>query len=515
MTDSNDIVIVIPEDKQCTCMICNKILKSKNALAGHIGAGHRVAFEDYLIKYFNNDIKPTCQTCGEPTRYVRGKYSFKRYCIAHANDARADWSRNNGYGARQDAGWKRGLTKETNDVVRRHSEWMKGENNPFYGKQHVGETAARLAESRKITSKITKEEFEQRKNGNYSICLDDYSAYKLLDTKNLNYKCTKCDKVYIASLIHNACLECVQNDRRKNTKLNKQIADVLKLSEEEFNRRIATRAEDFEVLTPYSDYQDHDISKLKIKCIHCSNVYEKTLFALVNGTICRICYPFSKEEKEINEFLESNNLKAVRNSRDIINPKELDFFISDKKLAIEFNGLYWHTENKKQENYHLNKTTACAEKGFRLFHIFSDEWHNKKDVIKSMILNRAGVSTHKIYARDCVVKETGTQEILRTFTDSTHISGHVQYTKAFYLEYRGQIVCALTLRRPFHDKYKDMIEIARFSSSLNTNIPGGFSKLFNKAVQWAKSEGYSGILSYADLRFGSGSVYEKNGMKLK
>ncbi len=356
MSETIDIVIQIPEDKKSFCEICQKQLKSPNALSGHLGAGHKVAFEDYLVKYYNNNIKPKCPICNEYTRYVRGKYSFKRYCIAHANEARSAWSKANGYGGKVDASWKKGLTKETNESIRRHSDWMKGKNNPFYGKKHTEEITKHLIESRKITSRLTLEEFETRKNGPLTICLDSYESYKDTTTRNLNYKCIKCDKTYIASFMFNNCQDCAKLERKNNIALNKKIADSLKLSEEEFNARIATRAEDFIVLTPYSEYTDHDISKLKIKCIHCDNVLERTLFTLVNGTICRVCCPYSKEEKEINEFLEANGITSIRNSRSIISPKELDFYIEAKNLAIEFNGLYWHVEDKKDQHYHLAKT---------------------------------------------------------------------------------------------------------------------------------------------------------------
>ena len=89
-------------------------------------------YDDYLVKHYNNGVRPHCAVCKNETRFISKNRSFKKYCIEHANQSRADWSKQNGYGANQDAGWKRGLTKENNDVIKKHSEWMTGENNPMH-----------------------------------------------------------------------------------------------------------------------------------------------------------------------------------------------------------------------------------------------------------------------------------------------------------------------------------------------------------------------------------------------
>ena len=61
------------------------------------------------------------------------------------------------------------------------------------------------------------------------------------------------------------------------------------------------------------------------------------------------------------------------------------------KLAIEFNGSFWHSTKSflyKHEKidsyfgYHLNKTLKCNEKGYRLIHIWEDEWRNNSEEIK-------------------------------------------------------------------------------------------------------------------------------------
>ena len=98
----------------------------------HLSKSHKIKYEDYIVKHYNNGIKPSCPVCQNPTRYDRGSNAYKKYCTEHSNVARAEWSKNNGYGANQDAGWRRGLNKDNNEVIRRHSEWMTGQNNPMH-----------------------------------------------------------------------------------------------------------------------------------------------------------------------------------------------------------------------------------------------------------------------------------------------------------------------------------------------------------------------------------------------
>jgi hypothetical protein len=218
----------------------------------------------------------------------------------------------------------------------------------------------------------------------------------------------------------------------------------------------------------------------------------------------------SLEEKEVYEYVKSISSDTQRNVRSVIT-KELDIYSPSHNFSVEYNGLYWHTEDKVGQKYHHNKSEECRKNNIKLMHIFSDEWKEKKNIVKSMISNRMLANVEKIYARKCVVKETNSNKDLESFFNNTHVSGHTRFVKAFYLEYNGEAVAALSLRKSFHKKYVNMIEIARFSNKLFTNVVGGFSKLMKYVKKWCKSNSIQNILTYADLRFGEGSVYSKNG----
>ena len=107
---------------------------------------------------------------------------------------------------------------------------------------------------------------------------------------------------------------------------------------------------------------------------------------------CLNCYPYintgySNLEKELIDFCKEYYPNLIENNRTLIKPLELDIVIPELKLAIEFNGDYWHSTSFKDKNYHLNKTIECESKGYRLIHIFEHEWLNNKNEIKQKLID--------------------------------------------------------------------------------------------------------------------------------
>lgn len=214
-------------------------------------------------------------------------------------------------------------------------------------------------------------------------------------------------------------------------------------------------------------------------------------------------------EQEVFDFIKSLGCNVRGSDRFLIEPQEVDIFVPSCGVAFEYNGLRWHSSQfREDKKYHLSKTKACLEKGVNLFHIFSDEWRDKREIIQSMIRHKLGKTQRKIYARKCVVQELENNSA-KLFFERTHISGHVPARKTFALLYEGNVVAALSLRKPWQKKYGNAIEIARFSSDLNTVVVGGFQKLLKHVVVWAAKENFDSILTYADRRFGTGAVYER------
>lgn len=76
----------------------------------------------------------------------------------------------------------------------------------------------------------------------------------------------------------------------------------------------------------------------------------------------------------------------MENDRTVIKPKELDIYLPELKLALEYNGEYWHDEIKKRKpGYHKEKQKACEKKGIKLIEVWDSEWHADKDRFKNLI----------------------------------------------------------------------------------------------------------------------------------
>lgn len=96
----------------------------------------------------------------------------------------------------------------------------------------------------------------------------------------------------------------------------------------------------------------------------------------------------SIKEKELLEFIRQNYKgEIIKNDRSILSGKELDIYLPDLNLAIEYNGLYWHSNIYKNDDYHFNKNFECSNKNVQLIHIWEDQWTYYNEETKNIILN--------------------------------------------------------------------------------------------------------------------------------
>lgn len=236
--------------------------------------------------------------------------------------------------------------------------------------------------------------------------------------------------------------------------------------------------------------------------------FEQVPMNHLTGSGCQKCANSnnSKLENELFEFV-SSYVYCEKSNRKLLKGKEIDIYIPELKLAIEFNGLYWHSDIFKNKKSHLNKTINCEELGVRLIHVFEDEWVNKKEIVKSRILNLIGKTPNKIYARKCKIKELTTKEC-RSFFEQNHIQGNVNSKIRYGLFYENELVSAMTfggLRKNLGQNSKiGYFELLRFCNKLNVTVVGGASKL----IKWfLKNNNVKELISYADRRWSNGNLY--------
>lgn len=219
----------------------------------------------------------------------------------------------------------------------------------------------------------------------------------------------------------------------------------------------------------------------------------------------------SHKEKEIADFVRSfYDGEIIENSRKIIAPKELDVYIPEKKIAIEFDGLFWHSElNVTDKNYHLEKTRKCEEQNIRLIHIFEDEWNEKQDIIKSIIKSSLGVYDNKYNARDLAFKKVNSNDA-KAFLEKNHIQGFCSASQHFGLYDNDSLIQCISIGLNRFSKERNL-ELIRMCTQLNTQVVGGFSKLIKNMFKFT---GASSIESYVDRRLFSHSGYTSSGWKV-
>ncbi len=236
-------------------------------------------------------------------------------------------------------------------------------------------------------------------------------------------------------------------------------------------------------------------------------VSEATIRRYIIKYEAEIPYIRSQYEEEMVGILDTLDVEYVRNERSILSFGELDFYFPQHNLAIEINGLIWHSEAKgKLKDYHYRKTEECNKKGIQLLHIWGDEWLERKDIVINIIKTKLGINEKTCNGRDVTIAEIPSDE-KKEFLNMYHIQGNDKssiYLGAFF---NDSLVGVMTFG---HSRQKDIIELTRFCSK--GYVPGLASKLL---LYFIKNYNPQKIISFADKRISVGALYEKLGFVIE
>jgi hypothetical protein len=427
------------------CKICNENIQL-NVFGIHLKKYHNLTTKEYYLRYVDNNNK--CY-CGNEKHFLGINKGYSKYCSCKC------------------AG---------NDK--------------------------KLQEKRKMTCKI--------KYGVNNISQSDFIKNKKKETFIKNY-----------GIDNPLKLNQIQ-EKRKKTNLKKygyeshNTNEQIKEKKKNVNRtKTLYKILYTNIVEPLFDITDwlnkiKKYEKFKWKCKKCNHEFEDWYS---NGILprCTNCFPktvknFSSYEKEISLWLNELNIKHEVLNKTLIYPLELDIVIPEYKLAIEFNGLYWHSElNGKNINYHLNKTKLCEAKDYQLIHIFEDEWIEKSDIVKSIIKSKLGLYEQKIGARKCIIKKLKYSNV-ELFLNENHIQGSIKSSINYGLFYQNGLVAVATFCKSRFRK-NNSFELLRFCTKQNIQIIGGLSKL----ISLFKKENNKKIISYCDKRYSNGKGYLASG----
>ena len=219
----------------------------------------------------------------------------------------------------------------------------------------------------------------------------------------------------------------------------------------------------------------------------------------------------STQEIEILEWVQQW-YPSAHSTRSIISPKEIDIYIPELKLGIEYCGLYWHNEiSGKERKYHKEKLDLCNEKGIRLIMIFEDEWLYREKQVKNFLKSVMNINEKRIYARKCEIREVDLK-IARDFLEENHIQGKTTLKIAFGLYFEEELVGLVTGN--CHHRKSEEFTLNRLVFADGIQVIGGASKLLKYLIKYAKDNKFHQIISWSDNRWSEGNVYEKVGFIL-
>lgn len=475
------------------CQICQKPYARLSHLSTHVHQVHHHTYQEYYDLYLKLENEGLCKICGKVTEFYKGKYA--QYCSR---------------------------TCQNNDPVTKikNSEAVKAAKQQFTPEQIEESNRKRQQTCLEVygTNNVsqldeTKEKVKQSFHDHYGdwyvntdeckkAFVDKYGVDNALQSPE------------ILDRVHQTCIERygsatpAKNEEVKakisHTKTNQTYAKFLKF---------ANIQPLFDIDT-YTGRKHHQMYPWK--CTKCQHIFE---YKYQNGLIpiCPQCYPPRKQtEYQIYEFLQSIYTETiVRNNRTTLKT-ELDFYFPFKKLAIEFNGLYWHSEisGQKDKQYHLTKTQLANAQDIQLIHIFEDEWIFKNKIVKNRIKHLLGLNKRKIYARKCNIKEIDTP-IKNAFLNKYHIQGEDKANINLGAYYRNHLVAVMTFGKQRialgQEHIENHWELSRFCTIGTFNVVGIGDKLLKFFERQYKP---LQIITYADKRWSMGNFYYKLNFKL-
>lgn len=483
------------------CQICGKEFKNIIGLATHVAKSEKqvATVQEYYDKYIKQDPNENiCKTCGNETSFRGITKGYSDYCSPGCVSKDADIRKKventclERFGATVPAKSEKVKEKSKNTCLERY-----GVENAFQNKEIQKRQQDILFEKYGVRHNSQMEGFLEKRE---KTSVEKYGNKYPMQCEEMKNRIRETNMKKYGGPAP-ACSDEVKS-KMSVSFLNKMYERIL--NSKKFNEKII----------PNFDVSSYKGIKHRYEwiCKSCGDI----IFANLQDSLprCLKCNPYninqSEMENDLSNYYSEIGVDLIKNDREILDSMELDLYFPKSNVAVEMDGLYWHSEcsGKKNQNYHYLKTLLCWKKNVFLFHIFEDEWMLKSDIVKSMINNKLNIFDEKIYARKCEIKEVNKEEG-EWFLENNHLQGFLNSKVCLGLYSNDEIVSILTFGNPRFNKEYEW-EILRFCNKTNTRVLGGFSKLLKKFLNEYDPKS---IITYADLRYGNGEVYEKNGFK--
>ena len=373
-----------------------------------------------------------------------------------------------------------------------------------------------------VEHKLLKESIIEATNYLPIDCRFSERIYQLINNLTSRPLCKTCKQNYITfkdfhNGYHRFCSEtCSRNDPEvkektiqtwkenwgedhplKSKAVRKKISQARFSNDYKYMSSPERIGEGYKLVTPLEEYEGVTRKYLNFKHKKCGHIFE---YIIQDGRKphCPKCYAnMSRFEEEVRQFCEQHFDNLIYNSKQIIPPLEIDIYIPDINIAIECNGVYWHSDQFKNKDYHHQKYLNCAKQNVWLLQIFEDEWKDKRELVKSYLLNTFVKSPNTIQSSQCEIYEIP-QEFTDRFLNHNHLEGSIKGTH-YGLVYNNNLVSLISVG-PILNNSKYNLGIYRFCDARDTKVVGGLSKLVDHVKQNHQS---TNLAAYIDLRYSS------------
>lgn len=262
--------------------------------------------------------------------------------------------------------------------------------------------------------------------------------------------------------------------------------------------------------------------------------WQSTISDRVRGRNCPACASInfaSKGEGELAnaiQILLGEDITIQRHVRKIPKISELDIYIPEKQVAVEFNGIYWHSDEFKTTKYHLEKSTQVTKRGIHLIHVWEDDWRERRDTVVRALAHRLGAterlnkpgallvtdeSLTQRYGARTLVTEVISQEESAEFLNSNHIQGRTYGTLHTGLRDKDGILRAVFVaKRIGNAGHEGSWRIERYAT--RGIVPGGFTKLMKFTEVQIHEQDLGSItkwVTFSDAALSDGGLYRNYG----
>lgn len=329
------------------CKICNKKFNSHIPSAFHLTKMHNMTIKDYYDKFYKKENEGICPVCGKSTKFIRFVEGYRVFCSSKCA-----------------ANYLETIEK------RKATNFKKmGVCFPLQNESIKNKTKNTILEKYGVENPSQIQDVKDKK---IKTTLEHYGVINPFNIDSVKEKCRIKTKI-----------------KGKHKKFYfKKYSSLYKTGKIiDFNNGLIT-----------------------IKCNNCNNTstMDQHLFFLRlkrGHNPCLNCnkltHPISHKEEELYSIIKEQYHGIIkRNNRKIIPPQELDFYLPDINLAIEFNGTYWHADkrfyNATDKLVHgtaqyiwerdENKQIECNKRGIRLISIAEYDFDiDKENIIKLLL----------------------------------------------------------------------------------------------------------------------------------